>query len=100
MFQSISIGSGVLIGLIALQASHPISGCLWVLLFLFGVSLFCVALICIDRDVFYASRHLRRLEAEVNEMAGTTILRWESAHGLGGLLWKFLLQYGIVKEHP
>lgn len=45
----------------------------------------------IDRDIAKAALRMRRIESTVNNIAGTSLLEWETKWGRGGVVGKHLL---------
>jgi hypothetical protein len=98
-FQSGGVTAIVLLGFLTLMANRGIH---WssVVLIVSDILLFLGVLAWIDVDITKAARRLRELEKEINDLAGgTPLLKWETEHGIGGLIGRPILKWIEERKH-
>jgi ABC-type multidrug transport system fused ATPase/permease subunit len=91
-FQSIAALAIVLIGLITLGGNRGFS-CAIILLIAGAIVVYLLVLLWIDIDIARLSREVRRIEADVNNRAGETLMRWETQRAIGGAVGTPLINW-------
>src|SRR6266849_10226121 len=76
------LGFGVLLytALVAWFGAHSVDRTFWVLLIIFVLTIAVVSLMA-HRDINMAARRISEIELHVNNLAGATLLQWETKYG-------------------
>jgi uncharacterized membrane protein YqgA involved in biofilm formation len=91
-FQSSAALAIVLIGLITLGGNRGFS-CTIIALIAGAVIVYLLVLLWIDTDIAGLSREVRRIEADINNRAGETLMRWQTQRAIGGLIGKHVINW-------
>jgi hypothetical protein len=88
--QAIAALAIVLIGLLSFGGVHGFKGLVtW--LVIAAVATYLVVLFLIDLDIARTSARVRRIETDVNSLAGEPLLSWESTRAIGGFVGRRVL---------
>lgn len=98
-FQSGGVTAIILLGIFNLFANQGFSWW-YVGLVILDLGLYAGALIWIDTDIYKAAWRLREIEKQVNALGGETFLVWEHKYGLGGIVAKRLIAWGLFTWPP